>query len=58
MNSDDQDEKRYNNKKVLVRFKLKGEKNEQQEWMTIFQYNNLKQINMIKYCEIISQDEK
>lgn len=57
MSSDDQDEN-YNNKKVLVRYKFKGEKNERQEFMSYYQYNNLKQISMIKYCEIVSQDEK
>lgn len=55
MNSDDQDE---NYKKVLVRYKFKNERKEHQEWMTMFQYNNLKEINMIEYCEIISKDEK
>lgn len=47
----------YNNKKVLVRFKFKGENNEYQEWMTLFQYDNLKLVKIIEYCEIISKDE-
>ena len=57
MSSGEQHEN-YNNKKVLVRYKFKNERKEHQEWMSYYQYNNLKQINMIKYCEIISKDEK
>jgi len=48
----------HNNKKVLVRFKFKGENNEYQEWMTLFHYDNLKLVKIIEYCEIISKDEK
>ncbi|CAE6486027.1 conserved hypothetical protein [Candidatus Nitrosotenuis uzonensis] len=58
MNSDDQDEKDYNNDKVLVRFKFKDENIEHQEYMTLFHYNNLKLVNIIEYCEIISHDKK
>lgn len=52
---DDQGEKDYNNDKVLVRFKFKDEKDERQECMTLFHYRNLKLVNIIEYCEIISE---
>ncbi|KEQ55900.1 hypothetical protein AAA799E16_01551 [Marine Group I thaumarchaeote SCGC AAA799-E16] len=56
MSPDDQNEKdNYNNKEVLVRFKFKDEKKSHQEWMSYFQYQNLKQVNIIEYCEIVSE---
>jgi hypothetical protein len=58
MSPDQSRDDTYNNKKVLVRFKFKGEDNEYRKWMTLFQYRNLKLVNIIEYCEIIPEGEK
>ncbi len=43
----------YHSQKVLVRFKFKENKVEHQEQLTKFQYENMKLIKNIEYCEII-----
>ena len=43
-----------NNKMIFVRFKLKTQNNEHKMWFTKQQYENLKELESIEYCEIIN----
>ena len=40
-------------KKILVRYKFKGLKKATKKWMTVSQYENLKVVPSIEYCEIV-----
>ena len=39
--------------KILVRYKFKNSKKENLNWMTSAQYENLKDVELIEYCEIV-----
>ena len=45
------------NKKILVRFKFKGEKDEYHVKLTCRQYDNLKEVESLEFCEVV-EDEK
>lgn len=43
-----------NNEMIFVRFKLKTQNKEHKMWFTKQQYENLKELESIEYCEIIN----
>lgn len=43
---------------VLVRYKLKGRDKVYESWLTRFQYNNLKVLPMIDFCEIVKSSKR
>ncbi|MDE1725922.1 MAG: hypothetical protein KGH89_01495 [Thaumarchaeota archaeon] len=43
-------------KKILVRFKFRGEKDEYRVKLTCRQYDNLKEVKSLEFCEVVEDE--